>query len=399
MSEKSIWKPFWSFHIQSTEHWVEEMAKKGYTLSRFQPKFSRFTFKEKASSHQTFSISFDHSQQHPLPKALEEDGWEVLNKQGKWAVYGNANQKEDVKTSIVRDNLETRNSKIAMFWWIYFICIIFSIALQAGLLLPLYLSSEPVTVTRIESPMWIFTYIMFVGQIFVTLIGIYSVITLKKESKRLSEESTQPQIFVNPEAKRTDLSEERRNKFKFGWMYAPDKLEKWLEEQEQSGWHLTHVYKGGFKFQFEKSDTKSYAYNVLFEGREDSSAHAFHKEAGWECVYVSGNTWQKFSVWRQAYSEETEKPEINSDLESKQRAAMRVAKIYTLMFAPIILIFGFNFFSFMLPNALEQGYFSISGIERFNTIVYPLVMFTFLISILRAWAYYFRIRTQAIDSV
>ncbi|OIJ17332.1 hypothetical protein BKP37_02165 [Anaerobacillus alkalilacustris] len=394
MSEKSIWKPFWSFHIQSTEHWIGEMAKKGYTLSRFQPKLSRFIFTEEASSHETFSISFDRSRQHPLPKALEVDDWEVVNKQGKWAVYGNPKQKEEVKTSIVRDNLESRNSKIAMFWWIYFIYITFSIALQVGLLLPLYLSSESVTVTRVDSPMWIFTYIMFAGQIVVTLIGIYSVITLKKESRRLSEENTQSQLLVDFEEKQTDLSGERLNKFKFGWMYAPDKLESWLEEKEKSGWHLTNVHKGGFKFRFEKSDTKLYAYNVLFEGRADSNAHAFHREAGWERVYVSGSSWTQWSVWRQAYSDETEKLKINDDRESKQRAAIRVAKIYTLMFAPLILIFGFNFFSFMLPNVLEQGYFSISEIERFNTTVYPLVMFIFLINILRAWAYYFRVRGQ-----
>ncbi|WP_096202944.1 DUF2812 domain-containing protein [Bacillus sp. FJAT-45350] len=394
MSEKSIWKPFWSFHIQSTEHWIGEMAKKGYTLSRFQPKLSRFTFTEEASSHETFAISFDRSRQHPLPNALEVDGWEVVNKHGKWAVYGNAKQKEDVKTSIVRDNLEARNSKIAMFWWIYFIYIIFSIALQAGLLLPLYLSSDSFTVTRVESPMWILTYIIFAGQFVVTLIGIYSLITLQKESKRLSEESTQSQILVHSEDKSTILSGERQNKFKFGWMYAPDKLERWLEEKEQLGWHLTHIHKGGFKFQFERSDTKLYAYSVLFEGRADRNAHAFHSEAGWKRVYVSGMSWQQWSVWRQAYSEEKEKPEINDDPESKQWAAMRVAKIHTLMFAPIILLFGFNFFSFMLPNALEQGYFSISGIERFNTTVYPLVMFICLINILRAWAYYFRVRGQ-----
>ncbi|MBU9719995.1 MULTISPECIES: DUF2812 domain-containing protein [Bacillaceae] len=394
MSEKSIWKPFWSFHIQSTERWIEEMAKKGYTLSRFQPKLSRFTFTEEASSHETFAISFDRSRQHPLPKALEADGWEVVNKQGKWAIYGNGKQKEEVKTSIVRDNLESRNSRIAILWWIYFLYIIFSISLQVTLLLPLYLHMDPDTVTRVESPMWIFTYIMFIVQIVVTLIGIYSLIALKKESRRLSEERNQSQTLFHSEEKPIVLLGKRRKKLKLGWNYSPDKFEKWLEEQERSGWHLTQVKKGGVLFQFQKSDTKLYSYCILFEGRADSNAHSFHSEAGWERVYVSGASWQQWSIWRQAYSEGAEKPKINDDPETKRKAAMRVTKIHTLMFAPIILIFGFNFFSFMLPDALEQGYFSLSGIERFNTTVYPLVMFIFFTNILRAWAYYFRVRTQ-----
>ncbi|PYZ94715.1 hypothetical protein CR194_04060 [Salipaludibacillus keqinensis] len=393
MSYTHFWKPFWSYHIQSTEHWVGEMSKKGYTLTHFQPKLSRFTFSEEASPHETFAISFDRSKQHPLPKALEADGWEVVNKKRKWAVYGNTKQKDEVKTSIVRDNLESRNSKISMFWWAYFLYMIFSISLQASLLIPLYLSNDSFTVTRVESPMWILTYFMAAVQMGVTIIGIYSLIALKKESRRLSEEVTQSQLLEDSTDKPVTLSGERRTKFKVGWMYAPDKIETWLEEKEQSGWHLIHVNKGGVKFQFERSDKNLYAYSVLFEGRADRNAHAFHSEAGWERVYVSGSSWQQWSIWRQAYSEEMEKPEINDDLESKQRAAMSVAKIYTLMFSPIIVLFGFNFFSFMLPNALEQGYFSLSGIERFNTTIFPLAMSVFLISILRAWAYYFRVRS------
>lgn len=394
MSEKYIWKPFWSFHIQRTERWIGEMAKKGYSLSRFQPKLSRFIFTEEASPHETFAISFDRSRLHPLPQALEEDGWKVRNKQRKWAIYGNEKQKEEVKMSIVRDHLETRNSKIRMFWWIYFIYIIFSFTFQAGMFLVLYLNSGSITVNRVESPMWILTYILFAMQIVVTLIGIYSLITLKKESKRLSEESRQSQILPDSSNKPTTLPGKRQNKFKFNWMYAPDKLERWLEEKEYAGWHLTHVSKGGFKFQFQRSKKCFYAYSALFEGKADNNAHKFHSEAGWERVYVSGTFWQQWSIWRQAYSEGMEKPEINGDPESKKREAVRVASIYTWMLVPIMLLFGFNFFSFMLPDVLEQGYLSISGIERFNITVFPLVMLIFLIHVLRAWAYYFRVREQ-----
>ncbi|MCZ0702917.1 hypothetical protein J2T56_001192 [Natronobacillus azotifigens] len=390
---KKFWKPFWSFHIQRTEHWIEEMAKKGYTLSRFQPKFSRFTFIKETPSHQIFSISFDPSIQHPLPKALQLDGWEVVNKKRKWAVYGNVKQKEDVKTSIVRDNLESRNKKIEIFWWIYFIYIAFSVTSQAMLLLPLYFSSDPVTVTRVESPLWILTYIMFACQIAVTMIGVYSLLTLKKESRRLSEESKQSQFLIDSTSE-SGRSRERCNKFKFGWTFAPDKLETWLEDKERSGWHLTHIYKRGFTFQFVRSEKKLYAYSVHFDGRVDSNAHSFHSETGWERVFVSEGSWQQWSIWRQAYSEESEKPELNIDPESKQRAAMRVARFHTLMYTPLLLLFGYAFFSFMLPNVLEEGYFSISGIEQFNTTVYPLVMFIFLIYVLRAWAYYFRVRKK-----
>ncbi|SDN64842.1 DUF2812 domain-containing protein [Alkalicoccus daliensis] len=398
MSKKHIWKPFWSFHIQRTEQWLGEMAEKGFTLTHFQPKLSRFTFKDESSLQETFAVSFDRTRQHPLPKALEEDSWQVLTAQRKWAVYGNSKPKEDVKTSIVRDGLEARNGKIETCWWIYFLFLIFTMTVQAGILLPLYLSSGPIEVTRVESPMWIFTYIVFAVQIAVTLIGIYSLLTLKKEAKRLSEESS-PSYTVQ-EAPDTPQagSSERQTKYKFGWIYAPDKLVKWLEEKEQSGWHLIHVYTGGFKFQFERSDKQLYAYSAIFEGRADKSAHAFHREAGWERVYVSGMNWQQWSIWRKGYTEEEEKPAIYDDPESKKRAAMKVSRLYTLMFAPIVIIFSLNFFSFMLPAVLEQGYFSLSGIERFNTTVYPIAISMFLILILRAWAYYFRVR-RSVKSV
>lgn len=395
MSEKRIWKPFWSFHIQRTEQWIGEMADNGYALSQFQPKFSRFTFTEDPSAHKTYAISFDRSRQHPLPTALAEDNWEVVEMKRKWAVLGNPKQKEAVKTSIVRDQLESRNSKIAVFWWVYFIYIIFSLALQAAIMIPLFLTSDSFTFTFIENPAWILTFIIFAVQIGVTLIGIYSLITLKKEAKRLESE-------INPASSLTDtadnqaiLSNKREKKLKFGWTYAPDKLERWLEEKEKSGLHLTSVHKGGFKFQFAKTDPKLYSYCALFEGRSDSGAHALHRESGWERIYASGLNLHQWSIWRKAYTEDTEKPEINDDPESRRQAAIRVAKIYTLMFAPIVLLFALNFFSFMLPNVLEHGYTAISGIDQFNTIVYPLIMFIFLVSILRAWAYYFRVKRSA----
>ncbi|MHA6252620.1 DUF2812 domain-containing protein [Oceanobacillus sp. CAU 1775] len=394
MNEKYSWKPFWSLNIQKTESWIGEMAKEGYTLSRFQPKLSRFTFIEKASPHEVFAISFDRSQQHPLPQALEIDSWEVMDKQRKWAIFGNAKKKEEIKTSIVRDSLESRNSTITMLWWIYFIFIIFFVSLQAVLWLPLFFSNESITVNRVESPMWIFTYLVFAIHIAMIIIGIYSLLMLKKESKRLSEGSAQSQILFDSLDKPTSLSRKRRNKFKIGWMYARDKLETWLEEKAHLGWHLSHIYKGGIRFQFEKSYPKLYAYNVLFEWRANRNAYAFHREAGWEQVYVTGTSWLQWSIWRQAYSKESEKPEINDNPESKQQAATRVVKVYTLMFALIIFLFSLNFFSFMLPSVLEQGYWNVSGIERFNITVYPIVIFIFIKDVLRGWAYYFRVKRQ-----
>ncbi|SDB81892.1 Protein of unknown function [Pelagirhabdus alkalitolerans] len=394
MIKKTFWKPFWSYHIQGTEKWLERMANEGYTLSRIQPKLSRFTFIKEPSTHQTFNIAFDRTQHHTLPQALQEDDWEMIDQKRKWGVYGNSKQKDDVKTSMVRDQLMSRNSKIEMAWWIFFIYILFNLLLQTSLGLIIYFNEGTVNTTRVESPFWIVTYIVLAVQLVIIIIGVYSLVMLKKESRRLKNASTDNDITLQTRDKPKNTSTNKRHFYKFSWIYSPDKLESWLEEKEQLGWHLTYVYKSGLKFQFEKSEPKLYAYHVQFEPRSDSSAHSLYSEAGWECIYTTSFSWHHWSIWRQSYSKEAEKPNIHHDQASQKQEAMRIAKIHTWMYSPVILIFAFNFFSFMLPRALEEGYFSLSRIEQFNTVIFPLAMSIFLVSVARAWFYYFRVRNK-----
>ncbi|PRO66444.1 DUF2812 domain-containing protein [Alkalicoccus urumqiensis] len=382
---ETTFRPFWSFHIQKTEAWLASKAEEGWRLTGFQPKTSRFTFTRAQPEHATFAVSFDRSRNHPLPHALEEDGWHVASRRRKWAVYANEKPSRDVKTTIVRDGLESRNSRIAAVWWIYFLFIVLSLSMQAAIFLPLYLSDAPVTVTRVESPLWIVTYTALFLQILVTVLGVYQLLALKRESARLFQQKLP--------AEDTDGAGVKKHRMKPGWMYAPDKLEAWLERQENDGWHLESVRPGGIRFRFtDRRPAERYAYEVLFEGRADAGAHQFHEEAGWEKVYASGMVWQKWSIWRKACRAGEPKPVMHDTAEDRSRAAMRVTRTYTILFLPIVMLFALNYFSFILPNALEEGSASLSGLEWFNVTVYPFVMIFFFSSVVRVWLYYFRER-------
>ncbi|WP_183163940.1 DUF2812 domain-containing protein [Alteribacter keqinensis] len=183
-------------------------------------------------------------------------------------------------------------------------------------------------------------------------------------------------------------------RYKFGWMYAPDRLEKWLEKQAAEGYNLVEVSKRGLTFYFEEADPVLCTFSVVNEGKGDIHLYLAYRNAGWKQAAATGTSWQQWTIWRKGDSGHEENPGVNNVTELKQHAAKRMATLNSLLVSPVVVIFSLNFFGFMLPDVLENGYFSLTGLERFNVTVYPFIILTFFSMILRSWMYYFRVKNN-----
>lgn len=108
--------------------------------------------------------------------------------------------------------------------------------------------------------------------------------------------------------------------FRTLWAWSDEKEERWLAEQERSGWHLKTVR--GFGYTFEKAAPAEVAYRLDFHtgSREDRQEYlALFQDSGWEHVGARGH-WHFF---RQGVMD-GKVPEIFTDPESRVIKYQRV---------------------------------------------------------------------------
>ncbi|MGE5405462.1 MAG: DUF2812 domain-containing protein [Candidatus Saccharibacteria bacterium] len=120
---------------------------------------------------------------------------------------------------------------------------------------------------------------------------------------------------------------ETKSLTKWWWAWSPESLEKWLEEIEESGWHLQSVAMGGTRFRFKKDCSRHYRYCLDYQNKVGSEYLRIYEDAGWERVY-QGMGWH---IWRMEY--EGARPEIYTDWESRIEHNQRLMGMLTAVFA------------------------------------------------------------------
>jgi hypothetical protein len=170
-------------------------------------------------------------------------------------------------------------------------------------------------------------------------------------------------------------------KRKFGWMYAPDKLEKWLEKMEELGFNLYRIGNGGTVFYFIKGSPRRVRYCAEYQNLSDKSYFDFLRETGWNQVYRSYSSIQRWTIWSCEYADGEKRPQIYSETSHQLKHARRVAMVYTMMFLPIVVLYIF------------MGLF-LNNLPKMNMVIYLLCIFVFGSYIVRIWLYYIRLRKQ-----
>lgn len=402
---KKVFRPFWSYDVIRTEKWLSSMSEKGYHVTGLNRHTRQFYFDMGVQERITYEICYDKHQPSQLPKALIEDGWKKVFQRKSWFVLANKKQKEEIKTSSVRENIVKRNQ---MHYYLFcgILAYFFMIAfINSMFLIPAFLNSDSIEV--VESPFWIITYIMLVLNIALIIISIYSIWKIGKTNNQLINESNNSYVQIDRLKDRRGMivsREEKRKlrqqsksvmkKRKLNWIYSPDKLEKWLEEMEEKGYHLYGVNNLGTVFYFVQGEPRKMSYCTEYQNLAKESSFSIHEDAGWNHVFSSHYSLQKWMIWSQEYTGRDEKPEIYTDQSNRLKQARKVASSYSLIFLPLVFMYVYILYAnieTMLRREIDV--YSITGI---NIILFALLILMFGSNVVKTWMYYLRLKTNKI---
>ncbi|QFT87913.1 hypothetical protein FIU87_04525 [Bacillus sp. THAF10] len=393
---KTCVRPLWSYNVQKTEKWLTDQAEQGYQLTSFHRIKRRFIFTKKEAKTVTYRIGHDKNQTRNLSSSLKNDGWEMVAQSGSWYMIANAKPAEEVKTSISREAILKRNKFLMYFFLVLLIYLTWMALMNVALLLTPYVTDIPVE--KVESPYWIITYIALGLAVVFYLFMLFSVLKIRKTNKALSLESqgTYSEEFV---VKNISLSKAEQKQFKregkimkrwkFGWMYSPDKLENWLEEMAKKGYQLIRVGKPGTSFYFLKGEPRNVKFCADYQHLSNDTYYEIHREAGWQDEFRSFSSMQKWTIWSKEYEEGEEVPQLYSDKTHQLKHARKIAFSYTALFLPLVLMYLF-FATLNIPSIFQKE--NVWSIHDTNTIMFFILIILFGSFITRTWMYYYRLK-------
>lgn len=395
-----IFRPFWSYDVQKTEEWLASMAEKGYELIRLNRLTRYFHFQHGEPKAAIYRIVFDKVPNQSLSKGLLNFGWTKLLQSGKWVVTMNSLALEQIRTFPDREGIVKHNKKIM---YIFMGILIY---LMVGLLNVILISMIVMSVSKFDlfkvftDPYGFIPATELGLSIILCIFTVYSLITLNKTNKRLTGEFLQT-TKLNSQGRpllqdRLNKNEEKRlkgsgqlvMKLKLGWMYAPDRLEEWLERMEEKGYNLYRVGKTGTAFYFNKGKPRKVCYCADLQNTADSNYFNIHTDSGWTCLYHSSSWSQKWVLWGQEYVPGEAKPQIYSDKLNQLKLARRIALTYSAMFLPLIIIYVY----IIVINIKLSASMDLDRLQIINLILFAILILMFGSYVSRTWLYYNRLR-------
>lgn len=135
------------------------------------------------------------------------------------------------------------------------------------------------------------------------------------------------------------------------WGWNTEKMENWLEEMENKGYHLIKVDFAQIRYTFKKGDSKKMRYCFDFPSYVEDSYFEIFKEDGWELMDNKMGPW---FIWRKSY--QNERPNIYTDTKSLIERTRRQIRtvifgiVVTLIIIAIVLVT--NFYASKVISAL-----------------------------------------------
>lgn len=401
---KKIFRPFWSYDVSKTEEWLSSMAEKGYLFENLNRGTRCFSFKRANPQKITYRIGYDKIQADSLSRALIDDGWKKIVQSGHWYVISNKNPLEQIKTSPVREGIIKHNRVIMYIFgsiliYMTTMAIFFIVIISVMSSIP----NEPLSAGEQvgRSPYWFLAYCNIGVALSLWILSIYSVVKINRTNKKLISENIQQHKLHGMDHDERKLSKHEERQLKrsgqmivkrrFGWMYAPDQLEKWLETMEEQGYNLYRMSKLGNRFYFKVGRPRKVSYCADFQNSiTDESYNNIHRDSGWKSVFISNSSFQKWSIWSREYSEGEERPQLYSDKSHHLKHARRIAITYSCLFLPLIIIYIFNIRLNMELN-INRSFDKLQWMSIISLVLASLTIGSFLI---RAWLYYRRLRKR-----
>lgn len=366
---KKVFRSLWSLDIVGTEKWLIEMASKGYILKNINLIKSTFEFEEEEPVYNRVYKIYRHKKGVKLlTKSLIDSGWKNIFTSNRWDVI--ENKEEDIKLYPSREGILNRNKYIkyiliGLLAYRFFLPTIFFITFTLATMF----TREPVIVTRNPGAM-----ASRIIMLLIVAFTIYIILKVNKSDREIRAEGGKgidlnELSYINDRLDSKTEGMLKRDKkiikrYKFAWIYAPDKLQSYLEEMELKGYNLYKVSRLGSTFYFIKGDSKKITYFVDRQNSVSDGYYEINKQDGWIVKFTSTDIFKKYIILAKEYTEE--KPEFYSDKEKILKQARNDCIVYCSIGILCLVIYTKIIVSMSISY---EGYFKMSAITYISIIL------------------------------
>ncbi|MCT2536516.1 DUF2812 domain-containing protein [Aquibacillus koreensis] len=312
---------FWSYQVDKTERWLEEMALQGWHLIGFNLWNRVFTFKRGEKKDLTYRIQY--GKYIELSPTLLKNGWNAVAAEGKWMFL--SNEQPNITLYPVRDAMIKRNRLHA---YLFSLIAIFLLSVH----IPIYLISFALVNTSIL-PDGLWTILpLFIVDVLLAAFAIYVFRSYRSFEVREMDASIHP-----------IKKGEKMRKIKLGWMYHLEETKEWLERMAEEGYELEKVKAALFTFR--RKEANMIKYECAFEFKVQPSFFSTHKELGWQLKFSSNISLLNYSIWAMPYDNDAEVPQFTYDKSEKRESMKRAFKMNIGMSIYLIAILSFSLYT------------------------------------------------------
>lgn len=270
-------------------------------------------------------------------QSLIKSQWYSVFTKGKWSILANDNEASELKIFPSRESILKRNRTMKYSIGILLAYLAFT-QIQTIFIFTAILS--PNNFSPFLSPWFI------IERLLVLSLLSYIIVKLNKSDKKIRMENGFDLTLLSMSTildRKTERALRKEGKLikkiKLAWMYAPDKVEEWLEYMEMKSYNLVRMSWSGNTFHFMKGKPRTIKYCTDYQNLVNDSYYEIHKSNGWEMIFTSrpALTITKYTLWRKEYTDE--RPEIYSDKSQILKHARKQCLLYCVLFIPLIVIY------------------------------------------------------------
>lgn len=405
---KKIFKPFWSYDVVKTEEWLSQMHADGYALLRTNFAARLFYFEETVPAAVFYRIVPEKKSNGVPPLYLENSMYtEVCSSPNYYVIRTQETQPEAAPSY---NGFLSQNKKIKFVVGIILLFVVMLLGMNLWIFIALASTllfsggTETVFFSDLahtpQTPIEVFNAAMtfvFPAIVLLTITWLcYTYFKLRITNRQLEKlcgdtldlSFTLPRDTLISDAEMKKMSKDHKvvKKTKIAWIYAPDKVEIWLEKMESRGYHLVRMSSLGNSFYFISSEPRKMKFHVDYQNSTDPSYYNLNKESGWKLFFTSLSRTQSNNVWGNEYTDEP--PMFYSDKESTLKHAKRFALTYSLSFLPLCAMYIFAMGKFYFTDFLMPQRHLFIG----SFIIYAVLCIELGSFAMRTILYYFRVK-------
>lgn len=304
-----IWRPFWSYRLDTTEKWLQAKAEQGFLLHKVSRATSVFTFQQMESQQAVFVADYKN-QQHT--ERLQQAGWQTICEVGNWAF-------RKAENPTLFPSGEQAFKRFRKHFWIAII--LFTLLLPSMTVIGMASITSFINQTDYELG---FTAGIVSALCVMTFYGLAFWFYQKQERKFFHMKPVQKAIG-------------KHHRIRLAWFYEPYQTKKWLEKKLEQGYELERVV--GSCFTFKERTSEHVTYEISYAKAISPQYIEMLEDMGWQNKYRSGASFMNYMIWAMPYTEGEEIPQLTYNI-GERRKMMKKRFLFSNSISVLFMLFS-----------------------------------------------------------